>query len=120
MENKKAIQIIFVAALCISLAMNAALVFLIVRTTDNLKKEREAQIASRKVTSFTNLFIEKVLKAGKDVNFEDRLALETSVRSINDEEILSQWKKFTECSNPTDAQKEVKNLLALLLKKISN
>jgi len=43
----------------------------------------------------------------------------TLLRDLNDEEILSQWRKFTESKIKEDAQEEVKNLLQLLLAKIS-
>jgi len=90
-----------------------------------LQKElKEAKAAleipkiNEKILNFTNLFIEKVLKAESEVNFETRLQLENAVRDIKDEEILSQWQKFIESESETEAQIEVKNLLELLVSKI--
>ena len=72
-----------------------------------------------KIISFSKLFIDKVLKAESDVSFEDRLQLENSVRDINNKDILAQWQKFTDSKNESQAQEEVKNLLYLLVNKIS-
>jgi hypothetical protein len=44
--------------------------------------------------------------------------LETAVRDLKDEEILNQWQKFVDSKTETEAQKEVKNLLELLINKI--
>lgn len=91
----------------------------------NTKKEAEKILASfenqkinEKVLDFTKFFIEKVLKAEAEVDFETRLKLETSVRDLNNEEILTQWKKFTESETENQAQEEVKNLLEILIKNI--
>lgn len=83
-----------------------------------LERNVKTQQYSAKVLQFTNLFIEKVLKAQTEVSFKDRLKLENSVRDLNDPEILVQWQKFTASQTEQDAQKEVKNLLELLVKKI--
>lgn len=70
-----------------------------------------------KIVNFTKLFIDKVLKAEKEVSFEERLVLENAVRDLNDNEVLTQWEKFTASKTETNAQEEVKNLLELLVKK---
>lgn len=67
---------------------------------------------------FTELFVEKVLKTGKEVDFETRLQLENSVRELNNAEILNQWQKFIESKTEADAQIEVRNLLEILIKNI--
>lgn len=71
------------------------------------------------ILSFTQLFIEKVLKAESEVSFEDRLKLENAVRDIGNKDILEQWNKFTESKTEAQAQIEVKNLLGLLINKIT-
>lgn len=90
-----------------------------------LQKElKEARAAleipkiNEKILNFADLFIKKVLKAENEINFETRLQLENAVRDINDEEILTQWQKFTESENETGAQTEVKNLFEILVSKI--
>ena len=85
-----------------------------------VQKLVEQNQTNKKIADFAILFVEKVLKSEKDVDFEERLILETAVRDLNDQEILLQWRKFTESKIKEDAQREVKNLLELLFKKISN
>lgn len=82
------------------------------------KNAAEARKANSQVLAFANLFIEKVLQSGKEVDFETRLMLENSVRDLNDKEILAQWQKFTQAKDQVEAQSEVKNLLKLLVQKI--
>ncbi|MFA4818009.1 MAG: hypothetical protein WC608_04795 [Parcubacteria group bacterium] len=83
-----------------------------------VKDTAKAQKANGQVLAFANLFIEKVLQSGKEVDFETRLDLENSVRDLNDKEILAQWQKFTQAKDQAGAQNEVKNLLKLLVQKI--
>ena len=78
----------------------------------------ETQKTQGQVLEFTKLFIEKVLKAKTEVDFETRLKLENAVRNLNDEEILAQWQKFIESKTEAGAQEEVKNLLEMLINKI--
>lgn len=91
----------------------------------NVQKElRQTQTAlttqktNDKVLEFTKLFIVEVLKAKTEVDFETRLKLENAVRDLGDQEILTQWQKFTESKTEAQAQEEVKNLLELLVNKI--
>jgi hypothetical protein len=79
----------------------------------------EVQIINEKVLNFTKLFIAKVLRAEKEIDFEARLKLETAVRGLNDQEILLQWQRFTESKTEDEAQNEVKNLLEILISKIN-
>jgi len=78
----------------------------------------ETQKINEKILEFTKLFIEKVLKAETEVDFETRLKLENAVRNLGDEEILVQWQKFVESRTEIEAQNEVKNLLEMLINKI--
>lgn len=78
----------------------------------------EAQKINKKVLEFTDLFIQDVLQADSEVDFDTRLNLENLVRDLNDQTILDQWQKFTETKTPTQAQLEVKNLLEMLIGKI--
>ncbi len=84
-----------------------------------LQKDLKTQQLNVKVINFSNLFIEKVLKAKTEVSFEDRLKLENAVRDLEDPAILSLWEKFTESKTQDEAQEAVKNLLDALVKKIS-
>jgi hypothetical protein len=84
-----------------------------------LQNDLKAQQLNVKVINFSNLFIEKVLKAKTEVSFEDRLKLENAVRDLEDPAILNLWEKFTESNTQDQAQESVKNLLDALVKKIS-
>lgn len=86
------------------------------KTTQN---SLSAQRFNTKVINFNRLFVQKVLKAETDVSIEDRLKLENTVRELKDQEILDQWQKFTGANTEKQAQQEVKNLLDLLVQKIS-
>ncbi len=119
MNNPKLILCLVVVSL--SLAAN---VFFAARYAAVQKELRETQAAletkktNDKVLEFTKLFIEEVLKAKTEVDFDTRLQLENAVRGIGDEEILTQWQKFTETKTEVEAQQEVKNLLEMLINKI--
>jgi hypothetical protein len=80
----------------------------------------DSQVFNNKVLDFTNLFIESVLQSNEEVDFETRLKLEGSVRDLSDEEILVAWNRFVNAPDNNSAQKEVKELLALLVDKINN
>ena len=79
----------------------------------NALLEREKM--NSKILDFMRGFIEKVLQADKEVDFETRLALENQVRELNNQKILDQWNKFTKSQTETEAQMEVKKLLLLLI-----
>lgn len=73
---------------------------------------------NQKILGFSRMFIDDVLNSDKEVDFDTRLKLENAVRDIKDPEILAQWSKFVNSETEAQAQVEVKNLLALLMKKI--
>jgi len=105
----------------ILLAGNVFLVFKYFTVNKELGQTQavlETKKTNEKVLDFTKLFIEKILKMETEVGFEVRLKLENAVRNLDDEEILIQWQKFTESENEIEAQKEVKNLLEMLVSKI--
>lgn len=83
--------------------------------TQNIIKQ---QAVNAEVLDFTVFFIESVLKAEEDVDFETRLKLESAVRNLNDEEIFESWNGFVNAADDNIAQKEVKNLLSILVSKI--
>jgi hypothetical protein len=120
MKNKR---ILFIALIIILAAGN---VFFGWKTMDyraELKTEKgvaKAEEINKQVAVFNQLFIEKVLKAQGEIDFDTRLQLENSARAIGDKEILAQWQKFTDSQTEAEAQVEVKNLLSLLAKKTIN
>ncbi len=83
------------------------------QTALSAKKQNE------KIIQFNQLFVEKVLKAQTEVDFETRLKLENNVRDLNDPDILAKWQAFTESKTELDAQTAVKNLLGTLAQKIA-
>lgn len=115
-------KIVFVVAILVLLASD---VFFAVKYNAEQNKSNETILAlekrqnSQKILDFTRLFIGKVLKNDKEIDFETRLQLENSVRDINDAEIFDQWNKFIASKEEKTAQKEVVNLLDMLLVKIN-
>jgi len=92
--------------------------FSVVKEFRQTQTALETQKTNDKVLEFTKFFIEEVLKAETEVDFETRLKLENAVRDLGDGEILAQWQKFVDSRTETAAQEEVKNLLELLVGKI--
>jgi len=73
---------------------------------------------AEEVIVFTEMFIDQVLKAENEVDFETRLKLETAVRNLENERILNGWQKFIESQTEWAAQSAVKNLLSILIDEI--
>jgi len=107
---------ILIAILCVSLLANAFLVFMCAKTYFVLTENTKAKEIKYNVLSFTNMFVEGVLLAEGEVDFDTRLSLETAVRNLNDEQIFAQWQRFTKSSDESTSV-EVKKLLDLLIKK---
>ena len=93
--------------------------FLQFKETQKIQKELSAKKVNDKIVNFLNLFIEKVLKTDKEVSFEDRLKLDTTIRDIHDPELLSKWENFTGGTNEAEIQQGVKDLLEVLVNKIT-
>ena len=92
-----------------------------IETQKEIQTTREAlkiQKINAKILNFTKIFIEEVLRAKTEIDFETRLKLENTVRGIDDEEILKQWNEFLNSKTESEAQDRVKNLLDLLVSKI--
>jgi cell division protein FtsL len=115
---KQKIALITILVLLVSNIFFGYKYFALQRELETTKTTVETQQINENVLGFIKLFIEEVLKAEAEVDFDTRLKLETAVRNLNDEEILSQWQKFTESKTEDDAQVEVKNLLEILVNKI--
>jgi len=118
-DKKKIIIVIIIALLVLGNIGFGIGYFLQKAENQKIKEELGNQQMNVKIINFSNLFIEKVLKAKNEVSFEDRLKLENSVRDLSDPTILTLWEKFTESQTQDDAQEAVKNLLDVLIKKIS-
>ncbi|HEY4505008.1 MAG TPA: hypothetical protein VJI73_04530 [Candidatus Paceibacterota bacterium] len=70
------------------------------------------------IVLFMNDFINSVLDAPGEVDFETRLRLENEVRDTKDADILAAWKAFTEGKSEADAQERVIELLKVLATKL--
>ncbi len=112
--NKKVIFIFLIILLCLSLAVNGWLAYLLYQSANVFQTQR----INSNVLSFTNMFVEKVLMADKEIDFDTRLTLETTVRNLNDPQIFDQWNRFTKAQIKEEASQEAKQLLNLLVKKI--
>jgi len=95
-----------------------SLYFLQAIKMEKAQKELEVKRSNDKILSFFKTFIDKVLKSDKEVSFRERLKLENEVRDLNDKDILAQWEKFISSATEQEAQKEVTNLLDLLINKV--
>lgn len=73
---------------------------------------------NNKIVNFLKLFIDKVLKADKEIDFETRLQLENGVRDLEDKQVLVAWQQFTASKTEQEAQQQVNNLLTLLIDKL--
>lgn len=113
-QIKKAILAVSVILFCASLALNLWLAY---QLSTVLSAYNSQQTDSR-VLAFTNMFVEDVLMANKEIDFDTRLSLETAVRGLNDQDIFNQWQKFTKAETKEDSSREAKFLLDLLIKKI--
>lgn len=114
--------IILIVVIFILLAGNVYLginLFLLNKEVQDARESLKKLQLNTKVINFSRLFVEKVLKAEKDISFEERLSLENAVRDLNDKEILIQWEKFTESKTEPEAQENVKDLLDILTRKFS-
>jgi hypothetical protein len=87
-------------------------------------KLQESEAKSSAVTrdsgilDFTRMFIDKVIGAKGEIDFDTRLALENSVRNLKDPEILSAWQAFLASKTEAEAQGRVRDLLSVLLRKV--
>jgi len=121
MFDDKKIKLVMYVVIILLIGMN---VLFIVKYNSARKASSEAvsalenQKVNEKVLEFTELFIDKVIRAQGEIDFETRLKLEEAVRKIGDEAILAQWQKFVGSNTSGDAQAEVKELLWILIKKI--
>ena len=77
-----------------------------------------AEMLNTKVVGFLKMFIDDVLLAQQEVNFDTRLKLENAVRDLKDNQVLAQWDKFINSRTEIEAQQEVKKLLSVLADKI--
>ncbi len=117
-SNTRIVLVIIILVLLASNIFFGVKYFAVQKELKETQATLEAQKTNEKVLDFSKLFIEKVLKGAEEISFEDRLNLENAVRGLNDEEVLTQWNKFIESKTELETQREVKNLLEMLIDKI--
>ena len=118
--NESKFVYIIVLVLLVGNVFFASRYLTIKRELQEIKTPLEIQEINEKILNFTKFFIEKVLRAEEEVDFETRLKLENTVRDLGDQEILAQWQRFVDSKSESEAQQEVKNLLELLVNKIQS
>ncbi len=119
-NNKK--EILISLAFIILILTNiffGILYFSELKECNTTKNQLQSQKINEKVVSFAQLFVAKVLKAKSEVSFDERLKLENAVRGLDDKDILDQWEKFVSSNTELEAQQNVKDLLEILVNKIS-
>ena len=92
--------------------------FTVVKELEGTKIAISSQRYNEQVINFLKMFIKRVIKSDKEVDFETRLKLENSVRDLKDEQILALWQNFVNSQTEAEAQKNVKELLDLLVEKV--
>lgn len=115
----KIVTLIIILALVVLVVFLAAQWVWLKIDFNQLQKTVKIQQTNQKTLEFANFFVDKVLLSSQQVSFEERLQMENMVRDINDQQILDQWNKFVKSDRNEDVQKELVNLLKLLLSKIS-
>jgi hypothetical protein len=118
-ENKnRIVLIIIIGALAIGNAYFAPNYFFVSRELQEIKSIQSKTEINEKVVNFTSMFVKKVLQADKEVDFETRLSLENAVRDLKDQQVMTEWRNFTNSKTEIEAQNSVKTLLGILIEKI--
>lgn len=113
---KKISKILLVVIFCTSLILNVWFSYQI----NNIFTAYQSVQFNTKILAFTDMFVKDVLMANKEVDLETRLALETAVRSLGDQDIFDQWQRFTKATTKEDASSQVKIFLNLLIGKMKS
>lgn len=113
MKTKKALLIIFIFLFCISVAFNAYLAFEVAKFTEQYTEREQDD----KFLVFRDMFVKNVFLNSSEIDFDTRLEMENAVRSLDDQEILFQWQRFTKSTTPEEASLQAKKLLQLLIKR---
>lgn len=117
--NKRKLVFIIILILLVSIIFLGVKYLELEKELSQTQALLAGETINQKIVKFAQLFVSQVLKAESEVSFETRLKLENAVRELNDQTILDQWQKFTNSKTETEAQKEVKNLLEILVNKIT-
>ena len=120
MEKIKLTIIVVVVIIVLSLTANIFLsINLFIENKKNIEIQQKIHL-NTKVLDFANIFINKVLRAEGEISFEDRLKIENAVRDTQDSDIYNEWQKFVGAKTELEGREEIKNLLQLIVNKISS
>jgi len=84
---------------------------------ENLDNKISAIKQSKNILIFQKIFVEKVLKANGEVDFDTRVELQNAVNAIADEDITAIWNSLLSSKDEEEGQEKVKALLSLLAEK---
>lgn len=119
--RSKAFWVVIFVVLFGSNILFGLMYFQTAKELEGTKVVLSAQRYNAKYLDFLKMFIKLVIKSDKEVDFETRLKLENTVRDLkeqyNDPEILVMWQKFVASTDEATAQKNVKDLLGMLVDK---
>ena len=124
LADGKSINPLRIIAILVILILLTGIAFLgwkYIKIQGELQVNKEAlkvRQINENILDFAKIFINQVLRAEKEIDFETRLKLEYAVRDLGDKEILKQWDNFVNSKTESEAQNQVKNLLELLVNKI--
>jgi hypothetical protein len=71
-----------------------------------------------KTSRFMKLFVDKVLGTNGTISFDDRVKLESDIRSLGDQALVKQWDLFVASKDSDSAQKNAVTLMSLLSSKM--
>ena len=118
MTNKKIVLMLLIVLLTLGCLYLGFLLYNARQTIIQLKEQQMSVQTNKRVVTFMRMFARDVLNVDHEVDFETRLALENTVRSIGDPDILKQWNAFVNSETESQAQEEVKKLLGILVEKV--
>ena len=100
-------------------------IFFSIQYTQNLKINDEKAAAESakseeriKTSKFMKLFVDKVLGTNGTISFDDRVKLESDIRSLGDQNLVKQWDAFVASKDSESAQKNAVMLMSLLSSKM--
>ena len=113
-------KLVIIVIIILSLVANIFLgINLFIENKKNIEIQQKIHL-NTKVLDFANIFINKVLRAEGEISFEDRLKIENAVRDTQDSDIYNEWQKFVGAKTELEGREEIKNLLQLIVNKISS
>ena len=90
-----------------------------IKTNDIQAEQELAKTEERLKTSrFMKFFIDKVLGTNGTISFEDRVKLESDIRGLGDQTLITHWESFVASTDSEDAQETAVKLMSMLASKM--